>query len=500
MAPKAQTGMASSHRQILRSSSIIGGASLVNLLLGLVRMKAAALILGPAGVGVIGLMQNLVTTGAAVAGMGVGGAANVQLAAERAEHGDEGENTVRRALFWATLVLAFAGAAVTWTAREPIARLALGDQSYAGAVGWLATGVALTVALNSQNALLTGLRRIGDLGRVTLISGLLATAVALISLFWLGSGAILIFVLCFPLANVVVAAFYTSRLPRPASGNPPLSALNAQWRKLVSLGFAMMISGLIVALGQLIVRSLIKQRLGLVELGLFQAAWTLSMTYVVLVLQAMGADYYPRLSAAMKDRETANRLVNEQTEVVLLLAGPVLLVILGGAPWILHLIYSSEFRGAAALLRWQVLGDLLMVASWPTSFILIAAGDGRTYAGIQLLAISVFVGLTWLLLPTLGVEASGVAFLGMYAAYFPAVYWAARRRSSFKLQPGNVRLLAYLTVASVVIFLGAMTSPFAAFVLALLVAALMLILAARRLEEALPAPIVSLVAATRRKI
>ncbi|HMI41519.1 MAG TPA: O-antigen translocase [Sphingomicrobium sp.] len=492
--------MASSHRQILRSSSIVGGASLVNLLLGLVRMKAAALILGPAGVGIIGLMQNLVTTGATVAGMGVGGAANVQLAAGRAERGDEGEGGVRRALYWATLVLAFAGAAATWAVREPIARLALGDQSYAGAVGWLAVGVALTVALNSQNALFTGLRRIGDLGRVTLISGVLATAAALISLFWLGSGAILFFVLCFPLANVVVASFYIARLPRPASDNPPLSALRAQWRKLVSLGFAMMISGLIVAAGQLVVRSLIKQRLGLVELGLFQAAWTLSMTYVVLVLQAMGADYYPRLSAAMKDRETANRLVNEQTEVVLLLAGPVLLVILGGAPWILHLIYSSEFRDAAALLRWQVLGDLLMVASWPTSFILIAAGDGRTYAAIQLFAILVFVGLTWLLLPALGVEASGVAFLGMYAAYFPAVTWAARRRSGFHLQPGNVRLLAYLAAASAAIFLAAIASPVAAFGLALLIAALMLMLAARRLEEALPAPIASLVAATRRKV
>ena len=492
--------MASSHRQILRSSSIVGGASLVNLTLGLVRMKAAALILGPAGVGIIGLMQNLVTTGAAVAGMGVGGAANFQLAAGRAERGDEGEGIVRRALYWATLFLALAGAAVTWAAREPIARLAPGDQSYAGAVGWLAIGVALTVALNSQNALLAGLRRIGDLGRVALISGLLATLVALISLLWLGGGAILIFVLCFPLANVVVAVFYTSRLPRPASGNTPLSALGAQWRELVSLGFAMMISGLIVAVGQLIVRSLIKQRLGLVELGLFQAAWTLSMTYVVLVLQAMGADYYPRLSAAIKDREIANRLVNEQTEVVLLLAGPVLLVILGGAPWILHLIYSSEFRGAAALLRWQVLGDLLMVTSWPTAFILIAAGDGRTYAGIQLLAILVFVGLTWLLLPALGVEASGVAFLGMYAVYFPAVYWAARRRSGFRLQPGNIRLLAYLAAASVVIFLGAMASPVAAFALALLIAVAMLALAARRLEEALPAPIASLVAATRRKL
>jgi len=490
--------MASSHRQILRSSSIVGGASLVNLVLGLVRMKAAALILGPAGVGLIGLFQNLVTTCASVAGMGVGGAANVQLAAKRADRGDEGEALVRRALFSATCVLALTGTAVTWAARQPIARVALGDEAYSGAVGWLAIGVGLTVALNSQNALLTGLRRIGDVGRVTLISGVLATIASLISLFWLGSGAILFFVIAFPLANFLVAAFYTSRLRTLPSDRPALSMLSAQWKELIFLGFAMMASGLIVAAGQLIVRSLIKQRLGLVELGQFQAAWTISMTYVVLILQAMAADYYPRLSSAMKDREISNRLVNEQTEVVLLLAGPVLLVILGGAPWILHLIYSSEFRDAAAVLRWQILGDLLMVASWPTGFILIAAGNGRMFVLTQLLAISVFVALTWLLLPVMGLEAAGVAFLGMYVAYYAAVTLVARREVGLRSQPGNVRLLGYLTAASVAVFLACLVNPLAGFALALVIAAAMLALAGHRLEQALPAPIASRIASVRR--
>ena len=38
----------SSHRRILRATSIIGGATLVSLIIGLVRNKAVALIGGPA--------------------------------------------------------------------------------------------------------------------------------------------------------------------------------------------------------------------------------------------------------------------------------------------------------------------------------------------------------------------------------------------------------------------------------------------------------------------
>ena len=44
-----------SHRQILRSSFIIGGASVINILVGLLRIKVVAVLLGPAGVGLIGI-------------------------------------------------------------------------------------------------------------------------------------------------------------------------------------------------------------------------------------------------------------------------------------------------------------------------------------------------------------------------------------------------------------------------------------------------------------
>jgi len=57
------------------------------------------------------------------------------------------------------------------------------------------------------------------------------------------------------------------------------------------------------------------------------------MTYIGFVLGAMGADYYPRLSEAINDYPRARRLVNEQTEMALLFASPVLLAMITLAPW-----------------------------------------------------------------------------------------------------------------------------------------------------------------------
>ena len=77
------------------------------------------------------------------------------------------------------------------------------------------------------------------------------------------------------------------------------------------------------------------------------------MTYIGFVLQAMSVDYYPRLAAAIADHDAVNRMVNEQTEVALLLAGPVLLAMLGLAPWVIDVLYSPQFSEAAAILRWH---------------------------------------------------------------------------------------------------------------------------------------------------
>ena len=103
------------------------------------------------------------------------------------------------------------------------------------------------------------------------------------------------------------------------------------------------------------------------------------MTYLGFVLGAMGTDYYPRLSACIHDPAAACRLVNEQTEVALLLTAPALIALLAVSPWLIPLLYTAEFAPAVGILHFQLLGDLLKVMSWPLGFVILAAGAGRTF-------------------------------------------------------------------------------------------------------------------------
>lgn len=445
-----------SYRTILRASSIVGGASLVNILAGLVKMKVAAVLLGPAGVGLIGLYQNLIQTGSTIAGLGMNSAGTRRVAAANTE-GDSAVDLARRALFWGALAQGFVGGILFWLASDLIAAQLLADPARGPEVTWLAAGVVLMVFAGAQTALLTGLRQIGSIARITATSGIVGAAGGVAALWAWGEGGLLALVLLTPLTTFVLGLYHVRRLRRHGHGHHPREIISA-WQGMAWLGLALMVSALVTTSGHLVIRVLVQRELGPEALGQFQAAWTIGMTYLTFILGAMGTDFFPRLSAIISDRDAAVQLVNQQTEVGLLLCGPVLVMMLGCAPWVIRLLYSAEFGPAVEILRWQLLGDILKVISWPLGFVLLALGAGRVFILTETLGIGVFVLGVAIGLPILGVTATGVAFLALYVAYLPLVWWFGGRRIGFRWSRAVVWQAGLTIGAAVAVVLTARVS------------------------------------------
>ena len=475
----------SSHRQILKSSAIIGGASVVNIALGLVRTKIAALVLGPAGVGLIGLFQNLVQTASNLAAFGLGTAGTRQVAA--AVDDAAALARARKALLGGSLALALIGGAATWLLREPLARWALGDAAQAATVGWLALGVFLAVLGGAQMALLVGLRRIGDAAAITIGSALAGTLVGAGAVYFAGRDGIAAFVIAPLAAAWLVGAYFVYRLPRSKEAKPAAASVRAEFRALLGAGAAFLVAGVGTTLAQLMARALIQHRLGATAVGQFQASWMISIVYVGFVLQAMGADYYPRLTEAIGRRAEAHRLIDEQSEVALLLSAPVLLGTLGAAPWIIPLLYAHAFAPAAEILRWQILADLIKIASWPLGYLLLARGEARTYMVGELAASGVLIGALWLLLPVVGLPASGIAVLIAYALYLPALLVIVRLRTGYRWSRHVAGLFFAVLAAALVTMTLARVSNLAALAGGGVFAAIAAARALVRLDEALPA-------------
>jgi len=472
-----------SYRQILRSTSIIGGASLINILIGLIRTKVAAIFLGPTGIGLIGIFNNLINTASNLASLGFGPAGTRQIAESAGRRNDIEISLARQSLFWGTLILGIGAGIVFWLTREVISTHILKDSSLTDDVGWLAVGVALNIAAISQSAVLNGMRRIGDLARISLVSALLSTALGIPALLFWGQSGLLAYLLMTPISSYLVAHYYISKLPKSISIPTSLPFLFKQWHDLARLGIAFMLGGLAVTVGNLAVRAIVQREIGTAALGHFEAAWMISMTYMGLILRAMGADYYPRLTEIINTHEAANKLVNEQTEVALLLSGPLILTALGLTPWIVSLLYSSQFTETVDILRWQIIGDILKIASWPLGVLILAAGDGRSYLFAETLAVLVFVLFVWIGIPYLGLIITGIAFLSMYAFYLPIVYWIANRRSSFSYDRIVSRKFFVLLISSIGVVLASKQNSIFGAILGISTALLYGVLAIVRLKH-----------------
>ncbi len=447
---------ADSKKQILKSSSIIGGASVINILIGLFKIKLVAVLLGPAGIGLIGLLNNLMAMVSNVAAMGTGTSGTRQIAEANAGNDRKAVASARRALFFGTLVLAGLGGLFTWIFKEPLATWFLSDKNKSEWVGWLSIGIVFTVAAGSQNALLTGMRRVPDLAKLSIYSSAFATIIGVTAVWFFKEEGLLLFIISMPLSTFILGHLYVSKLPKVVVQPIPLTELKKQWHTLLRLGFAFMGAGLIVTLGQLAVRTLVQNRLGFEALGLFEASWVISMTYIGFVLSAMGTDYYPRLTGIINDHSATTRLVNEQTEIALLFASPILLAMLTLAPWVLVLLYSNEFSQAAQILRWQVLGDVLKILSWPLGYVILASGAGKTFLLFESLIAIVFFVTTWFGLDYFGIEATGISFFVMYLVYLPMVYFLAKYKINFSWNKAVIRdsILLFLSASCIIFFVG----------------------------------------------
>ena len=145
---------------------------------------------------------------------------------------------------------------------------------------------------------------------------------------------------------------------------------------LLKLGFAFMTSGMLAMGAAYAVRLIVARSIGLDAAGLYQSAWTVGgPVRRIHPWRRWGPTSIPASPRPSRTtRSEANRLVNEQAQVSMLLAGPGVLGTLTFAPLIVPLFYSMAFQEGVELLRWLCIGVTLRVITWPMGIVIVAHG------------------------------------------------------------------------------------------------------------------------------
>ena len=444
---------------ILKSSVLVGGSQVLGIAFRIVRAKAMALLLGPTGFGLFSIYGSVLSVAQGVTEMGIN-SSGVRQIAEAVGSGDRDRIALTSAVLRRTsFVLGAIGSLFLFVLSRQLSRLTFGSTENNGAIALLSFALLLQLISDGQGALIQGMRRIADLAKMGVLGALGGTVISIAFVYFGGERGIVPSIIGAAGMSLLGSWWYARKI---AVDQPfvTLRQLFGEIAALLKLGSAFMITGfLAVGIGYF-VRIMLVRKTGLEGAGVYQAAWTLGGLYSGFILQAMGADFYPRLAANAHDNGACNRLVNEQTRVGMLLAGPGVIATLGVASLVIAVFYSGKFAGAVPILRWICLGTMLQVITWPMGYIIVAKARQGIYLGTETAWAVCSVAFAWICVKWFGAAGAGMAFFGSYVCYGLLLYPVVRRLSGFRWSAPNKRTgLVFLCLIAMV-FSGFYVLPF----------------------------------------
>jgi O-antigen/teichoic acid export membrane protein len=454
-----------SYNQIVKSTGLIGGSEIVIIIIKIVKTKLVAILLGPLGVGISGLFDSTLGLVGTITKLGIG-FSSIRDIAQAA-----GTNDIRRisrtlkvlrTWVWFTGIL---GLTTVVVFSKQLSIWSFGDQRHQ--ISFIILSVVLLVMAISggQLAILQGLRKISDLAKAKVFGVLMGLFVSIPLYYIYGIDGIIPAIILNSLLALLIS-WYFSRKINIIPVEMTIKEKFSGGIDMIKLGFFVVVSGLVSTGSLYLVRIVIAQKLGEESVGFFQASWSISTMYIASVLGAMATDYYPRLSAIINDKVQMSKLVNEQTEMALLIAGPLIVGMIGFVHLIILVLYSNKFLPAVPMLEWQLAGTFVKVISWPLGFVLLALGKGNKFVISEALYFASYLLLIYVGWDFLFLEVAGTAFLVAYIIYLAYVLYECRKLIMFSYSRINFIILGVTSVLVIFSFMSSrfITSPDSHFV------------------------------------
>jgi len=427
-------------KKILKKTAIIGGSSIINIITGMIKNKLLSIIVGPSGVGTIGLLMNLQATFTVIASMGMGQSVIKEISSALNRNDNNELKFIFKSLIFTSLITSTIISLLFFFFKDQISLTILNNKLKSGTIGLIAIGIIAATISGAQIAFLTGLNKINYLAKINIYKSIVGLFIAIFSIILIPQKAIIIIVISLPLIDILTSISFIRKIKLPSTNFNLLQSL-VFCKKLLQTGFPFMAATLLTSSTQMLVRVLITINLGIEATGYFQASWSISMLYLMFILNSMATDYYPRLTSIIEDSEKCVKLINQQTQIALMLSGPIIALMIIFSPFVIKSLYSENFTNSIAILRWQLLGDFFKVAVWPLGFVLAAKGKSMLFFYTELFWVIIYISTLWLGLPIFGINASGQAFLVAYIFYFILIWIIVYRLIQFEWDKITIKYL-----------------------------------------------------------
>lgn len=420
----------SSYRSIFKATSLFGGVQIYQILIQVIKSKFVAVLLGPAGVGIMGLYQSGLQLVQQISSMGLAQSAVRDVSEANGSndlHRIAKTITVVRKLVWFTGLL---GLIIVACCSPLLSKFSFGNYDYTIPFIILSITLLLDQLSAGQKVVLQGMRRLKDLAKCSAFGVTFGLITSVPLYYWLGIDGIVPTLILNSVCSLTISWFYSRRIKIEKVQVTPKQTFELGKQMLI-MGISMSFSGIFVSVISYIIKGFIQANAGVEQVGLYQAGFMIMTTYVGMVMNALGTDYYPRLAAINNDNRRCKEAVSQQGEIGIMILAPLLCLCLVFMPFVLQILYSDSFLAANEYVSWACLGMMFRLSSWVIAYLIIAKADSKIYIINETITnvLNLFFSL-------LGYRLFGLAGIGMgsainYLIYHIQMYMVAKKRYEF---------------------------------------------------------------------
>jgi len=258
--------------------------------------------------------------------------------------------------------------------------------------------------------------------------------------YFFGVAGVVPVIILLALTTMLFTLHYSLKL-HPLHLNGLIGVLG-EGKSMVRLGLAFILASIVTSGAELIVRAYLNYNADSATVGLYNAAYVLTITYAGMVFSAMETDYFPRLSAVNHDTEAVNLTVNRQIEVCILIISPMLSTLIVSLPLLVPLLYSGKFMPIIPVAKLAVLAMYFRAMALSVAYIVLAKGRSVTFFVLETMSSVAFVLLIVCGFNLWGLFGTGVALLLNEVFYLILVF--SFSAVSYRYRPSRSVLLYML--------------------------------------------------------
>jgi len=441
-----------SYRDILKTTSLFSGVQILGVFISIAKSKLAAILIGPAGIGIVGVLNSTlnVIIGFTKLGLDVSAVKEISVLKGQDEVKVVKIISVLRRLCWITGLL---GAIITFALSSWLSQLAFGNSSHTVSFMFLSLAVLFNQLTVGNLAILQGLRKLKRLAKASLWGSFFSLLVIIPLYYYYGISGIVPAIILISIFTYIFSWIYTKK---ELVKQPELSLKEtlSQGKSMMKLGFVLSLGSLATIVTIYGIQIFITNKGGIDEVGFYNAAFIIINAYVGVIFSAMSKDYFPRLSSIVNTQETMLKVVNQQAYVAVLLLTPIIVIFLAFIPTIISILFTKEFIPIIGILTFGILATLFKAVSWVMGYILVAKGDSKLYIktevgfNLLLLLMSIFGYIYG------GLTGVGICYLLYYTIYLIGIKIITNTKYQFKFENEFYKVLLVCVVLCLGTFLA----------------------------------------------